>query len=87
MYRYRPPPDRTMKRSPHLNTYLLTLLLGVASWQLWKVEELDVSASLAIERLAQHDQQLVEAKQRIAATEVDVLRLRLQLASMGQRGP
>lgn len=71
-----------MKSNSQLNTVLLGCILAIASWQLYTVQELAKKSEIALLRLAQHDFELVDARQRLATTEMDVTRLRIQLAAM-----
>ncbi len=74
-----------LKNQSILNSWLLALLVGLSSWMCYQVHALSTVAAVSIQRLADHDNAILEAKQKIAQAEVEIIQMRLTLATMGAR--
>jgi hypothetical protein len=64
----------------NLNTILLTLVLALSGWTLRTVVEMSTVQASMLERILQHDREIVELRSRTIETEKVVTQLRIQLA-------
>lgn len=69
----------------NINSLLLSALLGVAAYTCKEVVEMSRDVAVGVQRLKEHDTALMEAKQKIAQTEIDIVKMKLSLATIEGR--